>query len=65
MLPPEYGYPYNLHASVPGDRRAESLGETICPIYEERSVDPRVVDDIGIEEPLRSWLMERTGEGRP
>lgn len=60
MLPPDYGYPYNLHGSVPVDRRAASLGDVVCPIYEERSVDPRVVDDIGINEPLLSWLMERT-----
>jgi hypothetical protein len=65
VLPPEYGYPYNLHGSVPPDRRAEFLVDTVCPIYEERSVDPRVVDDIGIDEPLRSWLMGRTeGGGR-
>jgi hypothetical protein len=60
VLPPEYGYPYNLHGSVPADRRAASLGDAVCPIYEERSVDPRVVDDVAIEEPLLSWLMERT-----
>ena len=60
-LPPEYGYPYNLHGSVPVERRACDLAATTVPIYEERSVDPREVDDIEISEPLRSWLLERAG----
>jgi len=60
-LPPEYGYPYNLHDRVPEERRVVSLDDTVLPIYEERPVDPRLVDDIGIGEPLRSWLLERTG----
>ena len=62
-LPPDYGYPYNLHGSVPAGRRAAALGDTVCAIYEERSVDPRDVDDIEIPEPLRSWLVARTAKG--
>jgi hypothetical protein len=61
LLPPGYGYPYNLHSSVPEERRVASLGDTVCPIYEERTVDPRAVDDIEIPEPLSSWLLRRTG----
>jgi hypothetical protein len=59
ILPPDYGYPYNLHRDVRPERRAATLNELTCVIYEERSVDPRVVEDIGIEEPLRSWLSAR------
>jgi len=58
-LPPDYGYPYNLHPLVPPSRRATALTDTVCAIYEERSVDPREVDDIEIGEPLRSWLTAR------
>ena len=55
-LPPDYGYPYNLHGDVPPDRRAEAFNDLTCVIYEERSVDPNKVDDIEIHEPLKSWL---------
>ena len=59
-LPPDYGYPYNLHGLVPAGRRAAALADTVCAIYEDRSVDPREVGDIEIREPLRSWLAART-----
>ncbi len=59
ILPPEYGYPYNLHGDVPPDRRATTLNELVLSIYEERSVDPSVADDIAIDEPLRTWLATR------
>ena len=59
-LPPTYGYPYNLHPSVPPDRRASALSDLVCVIYEERPVNPSFVDDIAIREPLRSWLESRT-----
>jgi hypothetical protein len=58
-LPPDYGYPYNLQESVPLDRRAQSLSDTTCAIYEERMPVPDDVLDIEIEEPLRTWLAER------
>ena len=61
ILPPEYGYPYNLHGDVPPDRRVVTINELVLPIYEERSVDPSVVDDIGIDEPLRTWLVDQYG----
>ena len=59
ILPPEYGYPYNLHGDVPADRRAATMNELVLPIYEERSVDPSVAADITINEPLRTWLAGR------
>jgi hypothetical protein len=59
-LPPDYNYPYNLHESVPLDRRAKALNDLVCIAYEGRSLDPRLVNDIEIHEPLRSWLLERS-----
>lgn len=64
MLPPEYGYPYNLHESAAEDRRARSLNDLVCAIYEERSIDPAEMDDIEVREPLASWLSKRAA-GRP
>lgn len=56
ILPPDYSYPYNLHQSVPPDRRAAALNDLVCVAYEDRSLDPTAVDDIDIQEPLWSWL---------
>ena len=56
VLPPDYNYPYNLHQAVPFDRRAATLNDLVCITYEDRSLDPNVVDDIDIHEPLGSWL---------
>jgi hypothetical protein len=60
ILPPEYNYPYNLHESVPPERRAAALNELVCITYEDRPLDPAVVADVEIHEPLRSWLADRT-----
>ena len=62
VLPPEYGYPYNLHGSVPPERQAKTLNELACVIYEERSTDPARMHDIEIHEPLRSWLSAHTDQ---
>ena len=56
MLPPDYNYPYNLHESIPPDRRARSLGELVCIACEDRPLNPNVMYDIDVHEPLRSWL---------
>lgn len=56
ILPPDYVYPYNLHGSVPLERRARALNDLVCIYAEDRSLDPDVVDDVEIYEPLRSWL---------
>jgi hypothetical protein len=59
ILPPVYNYPYNLHQSVPRDWRALALNDLVCVAYEDRSLDPAVMDDITVHEPLRSWLSAR------
>ena len=56
VLPPDYSYPYNLHRSVPLERRAHALNDLVCITYEDRSLEPDSVDDINIYDPLRSWL---------
>ena len=58
ILPPEYNYPYNLHQSVPLERRASSFNDLVTLVYEERPVDPRMIDDIIVNEPLRTWLIK-------
>ncbi len=61
ILPPEYGYPYNLHSSVPSVKRAGSMNSLVSVIYEERSIHPSLVKDIEIDEPLNSWLNLHAG----
>ena len=56
ILPPDYNYPYNLHQSIPPNRRARSLNDLVCIAYENRSVNPNKMTDIGVREPLRAWL---------
>lgn len=61
ILPPEYNYPYNLHPSISAPRRAKALNDLATFAYEDRSLDPAVIDDIEIHEPLRSWLGAHAG----
>jgi hypothetical protein len=58
-LPPDYNYPYNLHQSVPAGRRVAVLNDLVSVVYENRSLDPKQVDDIDIHDPLRTWLSAR------
>ena len=58
ILPPEYVYPYNLHQDVPHERRAAILNDLVCIYYEGRMLNPGAIDDIEVQEPLRSWLSE-------
>lgn len=60
ILPPDYSYPYNLHGSVPPGRRAGALNDLVCITYEDRPLDPDLVDDIEIDEALSSWLSAHT-----
>jgi hypothetical protein len=60
ILPPVYNYPYNLHQSVLAEQRAAALNDVVCIAYEERSLNPDMMIDIRIDEPLRSWLSART-----
>jgi hypothetical protein len=58
LLPPDYNYPYHLHQIVPLNRRVPALNDLVCIAYEDRTLDPAIVDDIDIHEPLRTWLAE-------
>ena len=59
VLPPEYNYPLNLLHEIPPDRRAPTLNSLVSPVYEERFP----WGEIEVQEPLRSWLLERMAAG--
>lgn len=56
ILPPDYIYPYNLHMSIQIERRAKLLNELTSIYYEDRLLNPDQINDILVQEPLRSWL---------
>lgn len=56
ILPPSYNYPYNLHTTLPVERRAAALNDLVIFTYEDRSINPAEMTDIEIREPLLSWL---------
>jgi hypothetical protein len=59
LLPPEYNYPLNLLSEMPPDRRAPTLNSLVNAVYE----DAFPWTEIEIQEPLRSWLLERMPHG--
>ena len=59
LLPPEYNYPLNLLHEMPPDRRAPTLNGLANAVYE----DAFPWTEIEVQEPLRSWLMERMSGG--
>ncbi len=59
ILPPEYSYPLHLHQQVPLGRRAQTLNQLVCPVYEGAYRYPETLGGVKVEEPLRSWLVER------
>lgn len=58
LLPPDYIYPYNLHNSVPPERKAPVMNELVSVYYGDRQLNPGAVEDILILEPLRKWLLD-------
>lgn len=60
VLPSEYNYPYNLQAIIPEKRKVGRLNELVTIAYEERPLDPVLMDDIEVDEPLRTWLLNRS-----
>jgi hypothetical protein len=58
LLPPEYNYPLNLLGEMPADRRVSTLNSLVNAVYE----DAFPWDDVEVQEPLRSWLVERLPE---
>lgn len=59
LLPPEYNYPLNLLQEIPKERRPATLNRLVNAVYE----DAFPWGEIGVEEPLRSWLRERFPPG--
>ncbi len=62
ILPPVYAYPYNLQQRVPADRRISLLNKLVHVVYEENKLDPDILQDMKVDEPLRSWLLQRMRE---
>jgi hypothetical protein len=58
ILPPDYNYPYNLHGSVPPERKAQALNDLVTITYESRTLAPDTVTDIHIVDPLKTWLSD-------
>ncbi len=61
ILPPTYSYPYNLQMSIPPDRRVRAMNELVSVVYEDLPMNPDEIEGIEIQEPLRSWLRDRSG----
>ncbi len=62
ILPPAYNYPYNLQQRVPEVRRAKRLNDLVTAvIHEDGFVDLNKVSDIQVDEPLKTWLQNETG----
>lgn len=64
LPPPEYSYPLHLHQEVPAGRRARSLGDLVCPVYEGVYRHPETLGGLPVQEPLKSWLSARE-QSRP
>lgn len=56
LLPPKYNYPYNLQNKVPVERRETLLNNLLTVAYENRSLDPDKLEDIRVNDPLKTWL---------
>ncbi len=52
LLPPGYSYPLHLQEKLPVSKRAKSLNQLVCLVYE----DTTLLDGIDIQEPVISWL---------
>jgi hypothetical protein len=59
LLPPQYNYPLNLLSEMPPDLRVPVLNSLVNAVYEEAFP----WTEIEIQEPLRSWLLERMSGG--
>jgi len=56
VLPPTYGYPYNLQDQIPPRRRVTDLGQLVSLTWEGRTLAPDQVRDLHIAERYRKWL---------
>lgn len=57
-LPLRCGYPLNLHNLLPSTKKTQTLNSLSCVIIDELwRQNPRWMDLVQIDEPLRSWLL--------
>ena len=57
LLPPEYSYPLHFHPEIPAPRRAQTLNDLVCPVYEGAYTYPDTLNGLDVQEPLKSWLV--------
>lgn len=65
ILPPTYHYPYNLQDQIQENQRATVLNDLVSITYEGRVIQPAVMMDIEIREPIRTWLAARSSNIYP
>jgi hypothetical protein len=54
-LPFSYNYPLHLYSDSPEEHRPQYIGDLVTARYEE----PETLENVPIEEPLKSWLAEQ------
>ena len=62
LLPPTYNYPYHLQGQIAPPQRAGRINALVCLTCEEHSLHPQALSGIGVDEPLKSWLVSRMEE---
>jgi hypothetical protein len=64
-LPPDHGYPLNLHDRLPAAKRARRLEDLACFIYDTLwDRDPDWLARAPVGEPLRGWLEDADRRAR-
>lgn len=56
VLPPTYSYPYNLHSSIPPERRARSMSDLVCVVCEGREMAVDAITDMRMDGRIREWI---------
>ena len=58
LLPPTYSYPLNFQKQLPPERRAKNMNSLVHVLTVGSFRDIRWMDELPVEEPLRSWLLK-------
>ena len=63
FLPMSCGYPLDLQAKIPVEKKIIKLNDLSCAITEHLwDKNPKWMDDFTVEEPLKTWLQHSTQE---
>jgi len=52
-----YNYPYDLLHQLPSGRMEKTLNHLVSVVTEKLSLQPDVIQNIEVEEPLKTWLI--------